>query len=1021
MRKPARFTVLLVLLGTLAGFAGVALAQGTTASLTGTVTSGGQPLPGATVTISSPSLQGTRTTVSGGSGNYSIQGLPPGDYTVVFEMPGMVTDTQKVRLLLAQTTRADSEMSVSGVAETVDVKGTAEAVLETTQIATNFTSEEIGRLPVARTIVSTVLLAPGVSNTGVNNQVTISGAPSYDNVFLVDGVVVNENLRGQPHNLFIEDAIQETTILAGGVSAEYGRFTGGVVSTLTKSGGNRFSGSFRDSFSNPDWTEKVWEGCSTCSPVLAPEADHVEHTDQVYEATLGGRILKDHLWFFGAGRLAERSIQRFTAITNLPYTNGFDETRWEGKLTAQIASGHNFVATYLDIANDETNNAFGAVLDFASLVPLRSLPNTLLSLNYNGVMTKNLLVELQYAKKEFTFENSGGLFTDRINGTLLVDTNARRFHSPTFCGVCSFEERDNDSYLGKATYYLDTAKLGSHSIVAGVENFEETRLANNHQEGSDYRISSVTSIVSGANVYPRFNASSVIQFQPIFSNSEGTDFQTISAFVNDKWDFNRHFSFNLGVRWDKNDGKDADGNTVSDDSAFSPRLGIAFDPAGNGRGRFTASYARYVAKIADGNVGGGGQAAGNPANITWNYRGPEINPAATCSATNTAGCLSSAEALAQLFAWFDSVGGTENRTFLNSSSIPGFSARFPGSLTSPSVDEITLGYGTQIGSNAYAKVDLVARDWNDFYVQRIDLTTPQAVDPFGNQSDVAFIENDDEGIERKYRGVQFQGQWRPGRFLLGATYTWSRLTGNDDGEGAATATSPNTALDGFYPEYLNYEERKPTGYLGQDVRHRARLWLAYELPTPVGNFDAAILQSFETGTPYSAFQNIDASGRNTPFPGSPTNPGYTLSQLGTTHTYYFSRRGEFRTDDLSSTDVSIGYSIRVFKSLELFLRGSVTNVFNNDAVIFPDTTVITRRSGGAATNLVAFNPLTDTPVECTQRSATNPNVCAVSGAHWMRGPLFGQANGVASYYTGTPPNTAGQLPRTYAFTAGFRF
>ena len=707
MRKPARFTVLLLLLTAVAGFV---LAQGTTASLTGTVTSDGNPLPGATVTITSPSLQGTRVTVSGESGNYSIQGLPPGDYTVVFEMPGMVTDTQKVRLLLAQTTRADSKMSVSGVAETVDVKGTAEAVLETTQIATNFTSEEIGRLPVARTIVSTVLLAPGVSNTGVNNQVTISGAPSYDNVFLVDGVVVNENLRGQPHNLFIEDAIQETTILAGGVSAEYGRFTGGVVSTLTKSGGNTFSGSFRDSFSNPDWTEKVWEGCPTCSPVIAPEADHVEHTDQVYEATLGGRILKDHLWFFGAGRLAERSIQKFTAITNLPYTNGFDETRWEGKLTAQIASGHNFVATYLDITNDETNNAFGNVLDFASLVPLRSLPNTLLSLNYNGVITKNLLVELQYAKKEFTFENSGGLLTDRIGGTLLVDTNARRFHAPTFCGVCSFEERDNDSYLGKATYYLDTAKLGSHSIVGGVENFEETRLANNHQEGSDYRVSSVTSIVSGADVYPRFGSASVIQFQPIFSNSEGTDFQTISAFVNDKWDFNRHFSFNVGLRWDKNDGKDADGNTVSDDSAFSPRLGIAFDPAGNGRGRFTASYARYVAKIADGNVGGGGQAAGNPANITWNYRGPEINPAATCSATNTSGCLSSTEALTQLFAWFDSVGGTENRSFLNSSSIPGFSAVFPESLTSPSVDEITLGYGTQIGSNAYAKVDVVARD-----------------------------------------------------------------------------------------------------------------------------------------------------------------------------------------------------------------------------------------------------------------------------------------------------------------------
>ena len=69
---------------------------------------------------------------------------------------------------------------------------------------------------------------------------------SYENLFLVNGVTVNENLRGQAHDLYIEDAIQETTIATAGVSAEYGRFSGGVVNVITKSGGNLFSGSFRD-------------------------------------------------------------------------------------------------------------------------------------------------------------------------------------------------------------------------------------------------------------------------------------------------------------------------------------------------------------------------------------------------------------------------------------------------------------------------------------------------------------------------------------------------------------------------------------------------------------------------------------------------------------------------------------------------------------------------------------------------------------------------------------------------------
>ena len=95
----------------------------------------------------------------------------------------------------------------------------------------------------------------------------------------------------------------------------------------------------------------------------------------------------------------------------------------------------------------------------------------------------------------------------------------------------------------------------------------------------------------------------------------------------------------------------------------------------------------------------------------------------------------------------------------------------------------------------------------------------------------------------------------------------------------------------------------------------------------------------------------------------------------------------------------------------------MTNVFDNDAVTFPDTTIITRRSGGAGSNLVAFNPLTDTPVECTQRDPANANRCAVTGAHWLKGPLFGQANGVGAYYNAT----GGLQPRTYGFTAGIRF
>lgn len=1016
MRNSYRFFVLLVLL---LFSAGNLLAQGTTAALTGTVTSEGKPLPGVAVTVSSPSLQGTRNTFTGENGGYSFPSLPPGDYTVTFEFAGLEKKTQDVRLPLAQTTRANADLRLSAVAEVVEVTGrtAAAAVLETTQIATNFTSKQIAQLPIARTIRDTVLLAPGVSANGVNNQITISGGPSYDNLFLVDGVVVNENLRGQPHNLFIEDAIQETTILTGAVSAEYGRFTGGVVSTLTKAGGNRFHGSFRDSFTNPKWTEKTpWP----------TEADHVDNVDEIYEGTLGGRFIPDHLWFFGAARLAERSNQRFAAFTNIPYANSFDEKRYEGKLTANITSRHTFGGSYIDITNEETNNAFGAIFDQESIVPARGLPNTLLAVNYNGVILNNLVLEGQYSRKEFAFEGSGGRFTDRIRGTWIQDSvRGARYNAPVFCGVCTDEERNNDSWLAKGTYYWNAGSFGNHTMVLGVEDFKEERIANNYQSASQFQVTAFT-YLNGTTPAPRFDANTTLTWRPIFELSPGTDFETQSAFLNDSWELNKHWSFNVGFRYDKNDGKDASGNTVSDDDALSPRLAAVFDPKGDGRSRFSATYARYVSKIADGNVGGSAQAAGNPALFTYAYGGPVINPAGTPADQ----LLPTRVALAQLFAWFDSIGGTSHTTpisqggFLQSSFYPGFATQFLDSITSPSVDEITVGYGTQIGPTAFAKVDLIAKDWDNFYAAQLDLSTGRLTDPFGIVSDRGLTVNDDGSIKREYRGIQFQGQWRPGRFSAGASYTYSTLKGNDQGEGGGTATIRNLPLKTYYPEYLSYKQRLPEGYLGQDQKHRAKVWLGYDLPTPVGSFNFSALQSYDTGTPYSAIGSIDATGRiaGNAYPGLPANPGYTLSQVGTLHDYYFSDRGEFRTEDYNRTDLAISYATPKFFGVEIFLKAFVTNVFDNGEVVNPNNDVITRRTGGAASNLVPFNPFTDAPLECTERSATNPRACAQTGRHWLKSPDFGKATGPASYQlsAGTCP-ASGVCPRTYGFGAGFRF
>src|ERR1700730_15411883 len=138
----------------------------------------------------------------------------------------------------------------------------------------------------------------------------MSGATADQNLVMVDGAVIQENLRGQQQPLYIEDAIQGTTVSPGAISAEYGRFMGGVVNSITKSGGNEFHGSYRDNIGNPAWTQ----------PSKFGEPRQARVWNQVHEATLGGRIIRDRLWFFGAGRKVKSTApQSFASAGTGPY------------------------------------------------------------------------------------------------------------------------------------------------------------------------------------------------------------------------------------------------------------------------------------------------------------------------------------------------------------------------------------------------------------------------------------------------------------------------------------------------------------------------------------------------------------------------------------------------------------------------------------------------------------------------------------------------------------------------------
>src|SRR5437016_2358964 len=175
--------------------------QGATAELTGRVTAAGQALPGVTVTLNGEALQGKHVTITGENGGYLFPLLPPADYLLRFDLKGFTAVEKRASVSLATTTRVDVELGLEPVREIVTVERAP--IATGTSVGTNLRASELQRLPGGRDIRAAVLLSPGTNAPGSRNRLAIAGAPSWESLYLIDGVAVNEYLTGQPHDLFV--------------------------------------------------------------------------------------------------------------------------------------------------------------------------------------------------------------------------------------------------------------------------------------------------------------------------------------------------------------------------------------------------------------------------------------------------------------------------------------------------------------------------------------------------------------------------------------------------------------------------------------------------------------------------------------------------------------------------------------------------------------------------------------------------------------------------------------------------
>ena len=946
------------------------LAQGRqTGTIRGTVLDAqGLSLPGVTVTVRSPSLQGIRTAVTDINGNYEIPQLPPGDYTVVFELDGFGNVERSAPVPLGGQVGVNGAMAPAGVTETVQVVGVVPAPLETTETASNLTSEEVNALPIGRTPFAIAATQPGLNtNTPNGGQLAINGSFAYDNVYLVDGVDTNDNLFGTSNALYVADAIEETQVLTSGISAEYGRFSGGVINVITKSGGNNFSGSFRTTLDNPTWTaQNPYE--------VENEVEQTDILNKTYETTFGGPIVRDRLWFFYANLRTRATDSDSFAQTGISYDSTNNNDRNQMKLTATLTPGHTLSGQYMQ---NQVSRGGRPPFGF-SIVPDTQVgstrPNDLFVMTYRGGIGSSLFTEMQVSRKRFGYRGGGGTSTDIGDSPFITLTQQLGHYNAPYFDATDPEDRNNRQITGNVTWYRGTESLGSHNVKAGFESFTSTRTGGNSQSSTGYVFDA--DYMVDANGDPVFASEGVLipvfsRFGSLIENWIATrgaqiNINTTSFFANDQWTVNDNLSFNLGIRAETVESEATPGDiTTVDTSTVVPRFAASYDPLGDGRYTLQATYSHYSGKYSEAQFAENTN-VGNPSLLLGVYTGPSM----ACPTLTPAACAG-----------------------LNPDNYVTVLGRFPtqnvftaDNLSSPVTKEFTLSAGTTLGTRGYLQATYVRRRAANFVEDRQDLTTGTTVltDADGNEYG-EFTNKVFENVNliRNYDALQLESRYRLfDSFQIHGSYTVQlRNEGNFDGENTNQPGVSSIHLD--WPEVSPADRFYPFGTLDDHQKHRLRIWGIYSLGLGfLGDVDVGGFWRYDSAENYSL-----ASGgfRTTAEQNAILDDlGYVDGPSSRT-IYYAAGRGSEFYEGVGRFDLSLSYDIPIWRSFSPWVKADWYNVFSGDKLIYFNTTVRPDYSG---------------PVDALGIPTT-----------YTEGSSFGEATSAGHYQTG----------RTFIVAAGIRF
>jgi len=973
----------------------VALGQETTGSMEGSVKdAAGAVVPNITLTITNAKAATSGTTTTGvgtgfkrtittdEQGFFRVLQVPPGTYDVVTTAASGFGEAryENVTVAIGQSTQLVLTVNPGSTAVTVNVATSDAPPVDTTNnaIQTSVTAQKIELLPKGVDFTSVLKAVPGTRPESRSGGYSVDGASAAENVFVIDGQEVTNFRTGtlNGNNNIPTQLIQEVMVKSSGFGAEFGGATGGVISAVTKGGGNEFHGEFGMGFDTPKFSgqprRSLQRFTSGAGATFVQSTEYVNPpksygTNVFPTANLSGPVIKDKLFFFGSytpqifetitttsfltnAPAATRTLTaRETFRLNRTYQYGF------GRLDSTLTNKLRLTGTFLwSPIEDDGNVPFGT-LSFGGSIPSTNFGGSI------GTLTGRALTDHQGGRQNSNNVTAQGvytatnnlLFTGRFSRGFLNEKLGGYFVPPGIQLVCAVGNGvppapapypgaclTGDSTPGNsetlkdisirtnieadATYIVGFG--GRHEFKGG---YQRAKIFNDVAAGFALKgritFSYGTDIRSlGAGTVtptPGALGAGILRRQGTFGKASNTN---EGLYIQDKYQPFSRLTLNLGVRIEKENLPSFNGFAPPIKFGWSdkiaPRLGFAFDLFGDGKTKLFGSYGKFNDRLKY--------------NLPRGLFGGELF----------------------LEDFFEILPGESYTTF-TMANILGGRSRFQRNLRVAANDPtavVTNGGAVDPNLKPFSQTELTfgaERQFRTDYVFHVRYTfknVDKAVEDAGVRnpldSEAYIIGNPGEGLhlkflqdlgytkftkpQRRYDGLEFVLERRlANNWYFNANYTYSRLFGNYSGLSSSDEINVPTGrlapgtTRAFDLPFIGFTATgaKDNGRLETDRPHVFNVYGAYIfnwMGSKTNSTELSVFQTVTSGTPQTTRIFLVSTVTPAIFlkrGDLGRSPTYSQTDFNLTHRY------RFGTDNRFSIVGDLNF-------LNLFNQATVTNV-----------------------------------------------------------------------------------------------